>query len=95
VPRKSELFGSDNEDYNVDDDDDGEDNDNEELHSPPKSPGISKPSNPCRGSSCHGRETRSNNVTESTDVDLQKFGRDGTVWQLADIGNKAPGKLIL
>jgi hypothetical protein len=99
VPWRSEQFGCDNEGYKVDDHDDGddddEDNDNEELHSPPKSPGISRPSNRCRGSSCRGRGPRSNNVTESADVDLQKFGRDGTIRQLADIGNKAPGKVIL
>lgn len=99
VPWRSEQFGSDNEEYDVDDhddgDDDNEDNDNEELHSPPKSPGISRPSNRCRGSSCRGRGPRSNDVTESTDVDLQKFSRGGTIWQLADIGNKAPSKVIL
>jgi hypothetical protein len=97
VPWRSEQFGCDNEDYNVDDHhygDDDEDNDNEELHSPPKSPGISRPSNRCRGSSCRSRRPRSN-VTKSTDVDLQKFGRDGTIRQLADIGNTALGKVIL
>jgi hypothetical protein len=80
-------FRSDNEDY---DDYNDEDNDNEKLHSPSKSSGISKTTNRCRGSSCHGRGLRSNNVTESNDADLQEFGRDGTIRQLSDIGNKAP-----
>jgi len=86
-----------NEDYDVDDhdDDNDEDNDNEELHSPPKSSGISRPSHRCRGSSCHGSGPRSNNVTDSTDVDWQKFGGDWTIRQLADVGNKTPGKVIL
>ena len=62
---------------------------NEELHSPPKSPGISRPNILRTGSSCHDRGLRTNNVTESTDADLQKFGHDGTIRQLADILNKA------
>lgn len=96
VPRRSVQFGSDNEDNDVDDHvDDGEDGDNGEFHSAPKSPGISRPNSRCRGSSCHGRGPRSNKVIETTDVDLQKFGRDGTIRQLADNGNKAPGKMVL
>jgi len=96
VPRISVRFGSDNEDNDADDhvvDDD----DNEELYSPPKYPGISTPSNCYRGNSCNGRGPRSNtsNVTKSTDEDLHKFGGDGTIRQLADTGNKAPGKVIL
>jgi hypothetical protein len=99
VLRISVRFGSDNEDNDADDHfvDDDDDDDNEELHSPPKYPGISRPSNRCRGNSCHGRGSRSNtsNVTTSADEDLHKFGGDGTMRQLADIGNKATSKVIL
>jgi len=50
VPQKLVRFGSDNEGNDVDDhvDDDGKDDDNGELHSPPKSPGISTPNICCR-----------------------------------------------
>jgi hypothetical protein len=43
---------------------------NEELHSPPKSPGISRPNILRTGSSCHDRGLGTNNVTKSTDADL-------------------------
>jgi hypothetical protein len=33
-------------------------------------------------------------LPSSTVEDLQKIGSDGTVWQLADTGNNAPGKEI-
>jgi hypothetical protein len=33
-------------------------------------------------------------LTSFTVEDLQKIGRDGTIWQLDDNGNNAPGKEI-
>jgi hypothetical protein len=92
VSRNSVRFDSNNEDDN-----NVEDDDNEELHSPPKYPGISRPRNHYKRNSCHGRGPRSNvsNVTKSTDEDLHKFGREETTRQLADNGNIAPAKVTL
>jgi hypothetical protein len=45
VQQRSAQFDSDND--NRGDDDDDEDYDSEELPSPPKSPGISRPINHC------------------------------------------------